>query len=242
MSTKAKRPAKPAGLVGVEKQRAKPAAPAKNGGQAKAPAGQAPAANGGGAAPKGDFWKAMQGVAKPFVDQAKGLGQAALDKFQDGAKAVQDALNPPLNPQQKKAAQYMQKMLGPDKLGGNDRTFNHQDVDAVVKGLTDTGLKGIVARRVVANKLPQGLDAAGVVKDPTAKPDTAKRKISSGQLQSFDKASQVLQGNAGMLDKLGLKAVFPGGISQDAVTHMLEGKFGLPPGVQIVPAKNWPQP
>lgn len=176
-----------------------------------------------------------------LFDAAKKGFDAAKTRVQDGLQKINQHLNPPLSDQERKAAEYMKKMLGPDKLGGADRTFNHQDVDAIVKGLTDRGIKGTIARRVVANQLPQGLDEAGVVRDPDAKPDTAPRKVSSDELKTFERAGAALEGRGAALEKLGLKAVFPGGISEDAISHMLEGRFGLPPGVEIVPANPWPQ-
>ena len=180
-------------------------------------------------------------AAKGLLDKVKDAVRPYTQAAQDKLSALGDKLNPPLTEPQRAAAQTMHDMLGPTKLGGADRTFNHQDVDAVVKGLTDGGLKGIIARKVVANKLPQGLDAAGVKRDPAAAPDTEKRKLSSDDLKRFEAASDVMKERGAFLDKLGVQVQFPGGISQDAVSHMLQGKFGLPPGAVIVPAEPWPQ-
>jgi hypothetical protein len=211
---------------------ARRAAPQKKAAGQKPPAQRPAAAQKPAAAqnpPRGPLG-ALKDAARPYV-------QAAQDKLE----ALGNKLNPPLTAEQKKAAQTMHDMLGPDKLGGADRTFNHQDVDAVVKGLTDSGLKGIVARRVVASQLPKGLDEAGVKKDPAAAPDGAPRKLSSDDLRRFEAASDVMKARSAFLDKLGVQVQFPAGISQDAVSHLLEGKFGLPPGAQLVPAEKWPQ-
>lgn len=200
--------------------------PAAQAGQQK-PAAQQPPAAPQNPAPKG-LLDRMKDAVRPYT-------QAAQDQLQ----ALGSKLNPPLTDEQKKAAQTMHTMLGPTKLGGADRTFNHQDVDAVVKGLTDKGLKGMVARPLVAKQLPQGLDEAGVKRDPNAAPDDAPRKLSSTELQRFQAASDVLKERSAFLDKLGVQVQFPGGISQDAMSHMLEGKFGLPPGAVIVPTEKW---
>ena len=217
------------GKPGAKPKAKRPAAPdRRKGAQAKRPAGQAP--QGRPAAP-----------AKPGPQGEPSLLEKFTGKVQDGFRAVNERLNPPLTGGQRKAAQTMHDMLAPNKLGGNDRTFNHADVDAVVKGLTDKGIKGMIAKRVVASQLPQGLDEAGVKRDPQAKPDTRARQVSSDELRAFQKAGEVLEKRSEDLQKLGLKATFPGGISQDAISHMLEGRFGLPPGIEIVPAQPWPK-
>ena len=181
---------------------------------------------------------AAQKAAEPYVQTAKAGWSALKEQAQEGLRQVQEQVSPPLTEREQKAAKYMHAMLGPDKLGGNDRTFNHQDVDAIADGITDGGLRGALARGVVRNKLPQELDDAGVVKDPDAKPDDAARRVSSKQLQNFQKASAILLKRGENLERLGIKVVFPKGISQDAVTHLMEGKLGLPPGAKIEPLKS----
>jgi hypothetical protein len=44
-------------------------------------------------------------------------------------------VQPKLTPEQRQAAEGVRDMLGPDKLGGADRTFNYGDVGAVTQGL-----------------------------------------------------------------------------------------------------------
>lgn len=218
-------------------QRPKPKAKARAAGPQAKP--KAPVKPQAGQKPAGAKPQAAAGPGGLFGAAKRGF-QQIQEQVQGGLKKVNERLNPPLTPKQKEAAELMHGMLEPDKLGGNDRTFNHQDVDAVVKGLTDGGLKGVIAKRVVAGQLPKGLDEAGVVKDPKAKPDTAKRAVGTDELRAFQKAGEIMESRGEDLKKLGLKATFPGGISQDAISHMLEGRFGLPPGVQIVPAEPWP--
>ncbi len=72
-------------------------------------------------------------TAKP-QEPASGFG-AFLKGIQDKAQGLVKAAKPDLSPQQREAAERMRTMLEPNKLGGQDRTFNFGDVDAVTNGL-----------------------------------------------------------------------------------------------------------
>ena len=186
---------------------------------------------------------AIRAVASPFVDTFEPLAQQARGLYQDAKQAVQDfaeRVNPPMTEQEREAAKFMHGMLGPNKLGGEDRRFDHRDVAAIGRGLTDGGFKGAIARRVVPGKLAKGLTEAGVVEDPAAKPDETPRRVSIAQLERFEAASETISKRSENLERmLGIKVEFPEGIGQDAIGHLLEGKFGLPPGAKVVPAKKW---
>lgn len=94
-----------------------PTAPARQDAPtAKTPAAATPAQEPGGANANGGFG-------------------AFLKNLQNKAQSIAKAARPDLSPQQRDAAERMRTMLEPNKLGGNDRTFNFGDVDAVTNGL-----------------------------------------------------------------------------------------------------------
>lgn len=195
----------------------------------KAAAGGAPAKKKGGGSPVRALGRAAGAVTKPYADAAKAAGKTVKDRFL-----------PPMTDKQRKAATFMKAMLGEDKLGGKDRTFNHQDIDAVAKGIKDRGFKGAAARGAAPALLRKGLADAGVQEKKGAPADDTDRSLLLRHLHSFGKAGDILKGTGPnqLLEGLGLKVEFPKGISQDAMTHVLDGKFGLPPGAKIVPANK----
>lgn len=176
--------------------------------------------------------KAIQAVAQPFVDAFNPLGDLAQKKAKSLIDGARNTISPPLNEQERKAAQTMRDMLEPNRLGGEDRTLNHRDLDAIYKG-AGGGLKGIATRAVLRSTLPKSLAEAGVVEDPDAKADSTPRRFSRTMLQNFGRASKVLDQRKEKLAKWGLKVQFPEGISQAAIDHLLEGRFGLPPGAKL---------
>ncbi|MCB9650269.1 MAG: hypothetical protein H6730_27325 [Deltaproteobacteria bacterium] len=63
-------------------------------------------------------------------------------------------MQPKLTPEQRQAAEAVRDMLGPDKLGGADRTFNYGDVSAVTQGL-------LRDRQGLSQQVRQQLEAEG---------------------------------------------------------------------------------
>jgi hypothetical protein len=177
----------------------------------------------------------FRNLAKPITDTF----ETWTHRAREGITSVIDKLNPPLSAEEKSAVELMRSMMAPDKLGGDDRTFNHRDIEAVTAGISDRGLTGVVARSLAKNKLPSGLNEAGVVADPNATPDTTPRSITAEELKSFQRASQALEGRKEQLHRFGLEVQFPNGVSEAAFDHMLQGKRGLPPGAKLA---RWEAP
>jgi hypothetical protein len=172
----------------------------------------------------------FQALLRPLTD----VFEPWVQRARAGVSEVINRLNPPLTAEERGAVELMRSMMAPDKLGGDDRTFNHRDIEAVTAGISDRGIKGVVARSLAKTKLPEGLTQAGVVADPTAAADATPRKISASELQAFQRASEALEGRKEQLRRFGLEVQFPNGVSEAAFDHMLEGKFGLPPGAKLV--------
>lgn len=80
------------------------------------------------------------------------LGLGGLSNLGGLADRVREAAMPPLTDPQRAALENVRAMLEPNKLGGEDRTFNYADRDAVVNGLLrDTaGLSAEVQARLRA--------------------------------------------------------------------------------------------
>jgi hypothetical protein len=159
---------------------------------------------------------------------------ALVEVAQTTVERVTEQLNPPLTDEQREAAQLVFDMLAPNKLGGADRRFGYEDVDAVAAGITDGGFKGVIARRVAPAKLRAGLAAAGVERDEDAAADATERNLSLDELDAFKAAGETLAERSAALERLGLRVVFPDGISQAALRHILDERPGLPPGGTLV--------
>lgn len=141
---------------------------------------------------------------QPPAQQPPRTGGGLLDSFGlGGLNNLTDRFRmPPLTDQQRTALQNVHAMLEPDKLGGQDRTFNYADRDAVVNGLMRdrAGLSAEVQARLraeghpfQANQARRGLDGQrGIF------PQMARNRVAQdapGQI-----AGQVTQGlqNAGI--------------------------------------------
>ena len=235
--------------------------------------------------------KGTQRTNKTSVDQNKKTAQSAQStgaKKPDDKKKTESTFfnrlggiinskfNTKPNADQRKALETMSKMLGPDKLGGKDSVFNHQDQDAIVKGLLQdrngmvkeastqlrkegknfqanlverafsgrsNRIKQKIKNRVkgevtdqVKNQLNRGLDDAKVDRKQGGPLDQSPRTISFQELRTFEAASKVAQEyQKEVSQRLGFDIVFPKGISQAAIQHTLDGKFGIPPGGVIKP-------
>ncbi len=142
-----------------------------------------------------DVGAAMAGNFDPLSDTLAGKW-----------KQFQGAVNPPLTDNQEKAAKFLHAMLEPGRLGGEDRTFNHRDAEAVGKGITARSAKGIFARSGIAeSRIRKGLTEAGVVEDKDAAPDTTERKLSLKSLDNLEKAQKILGQRSQFLEKLNLR-------------------------------------
>lgn len=197
------------------------------------------------AAADDEGWRAIEKTARavvsPFVDGYAPLARAAwsqVERAKDAIEAFAERINPPLTAEERKAAEYIHAMLAPDKLGGADGRLSHEDVKAVGAGITDRGIVGIGARRIVPQQMTDGLNEAGVKPVPGAMADATPRRVSVKELRAFERAQQILSKRGEALEaKLGVKVVFEEGISRAAIQHMLDGKLGLPPGAKLVPLK-----
>lgn len=107
----------------------------------------------------------------------------AFDGLSKRVTDLKETIQPTVTPEQRKAMEYVHKQLEPNKLGGNDRTFNFADRDAIVSGLMrdKAGLKQEVQGQLQAEgkgfqawAAGRGIDGK---KGPIAK--AAKRKIDS---------------------------------------------------------------
>lgn len=192
---------------------------------------------------------------------------------------LQAATGPELTPERREALQTIHDMLEPDKLGGEDRTFNFGDRDAVVRGLMrDTqGLKEEVTQRLreegkpfqariagagldgrrgplkrlarnkvcqeapaqIQGQLDQGLRDAHIDPKTGQTPDNRRRNLTFGDLRRFEAATKVLDGmQQEVRQKIGMDVHFPGGISQAAIRHTMDGAIGVPPGGKLVPIEE----
>lgn len=179
-------------------------------------------------------------------------------------------------PEQKAAMEYVRDMLEPGKLGGEDRTFNYADVDAVVSALIrDTsglsaevqkmlrsegknfqanlvqkalcGRRGPLAnaarKRVyrdaptqIGGQLRGGLQEGGIDTATGKTSDDVTRALTFGELRRFEAAVAILQQmQEALAEEMGVDVDFPGGLSQRAISHQLEGKLGAPPGAVFTP-------
>lgn len=198
------------------------------------------------AAEDDEGWRAIaattRAIASPFVDGYAPLARAAwgqVEKAKDAVESFVERINPPLSDEEMNAAKYMHAMLAPDKLGGADGRLAHDDVKAIGAGITDRGITGMVARRVVPDQMTEGLTEAGVKPVAGAPDDATKRRVSVKQLRSFERAQQILSKRGEALEaKLGVRVVFEDGLSRAALEHLMENKFGLPPGAKLVPVEK----
>lgn len=176
-----------------------------------------------------DVIQRLKVFAQPIVDRFDPLVQVV----QNTVEQVTNHLNPPLTAEQREALQVMHAMLAPNKLGGADRTFGYEDVAAVAAGISDGGFKGAIARRVAPGQMRDGLEEAGVTEPEKLTPDRTRRRVSLAELRRFAEAGDILRVRAEPLERMGLRVVFPNGISQDAVQHMIDEKPGIPPGGKL---------
>lgn len=71
----------------------------------------------------------------PLYTAAADAGARILGNVRSTLAPVIEALNTPLTAEERAAAQTVETLLAPNKLGGRDGRFNHDDLDAVVGAL-----------------------------------------------------------------------------------------------------------
>jgi hypothetical protein len=105
-----------------------------------------------------------------------------------------------------------------------------------------SGRTGLIKRKIqqkvlgevsgqVKGQLKQGLNEAKVDPKNGGPIDGQDRTVNFNELRDFEAATKVMNDfQAQIRERLGFDVIFPNGISQAAIQHTLDGKFGIPPG------------
>lgn len=135
-----------------------------------------------------------------------------------------------------------------EKLRGEGSDYQADLVKQAFEGkwgiLTGVAKKKVLKEAPVEIKgeLGKGLEEGGISPATGKKPDGSARQITFAELREFEKNAAVLQAmQARITERFGIAVTFPGGLSQSAMDHQLEGRFGLPAGARIGLPKPKPQ-
>jgi len=156
--------------------------------------------------------------------QLRQLGDRARDYV-----AEKSGLKP--NQEEKAHMQAIHDMLGKDRLGGQDGTFNQNDIDAVARSIGGGGLSGKVVSGIAARRMREGLAEQGI-KPLKAEADATPRRVSRADMERFQEnlkgfeayGKRIGQTPLGKMLGLDRPKVPPHGLSQDDMRSIMRGQ------------------
>lgn len=183
------------------------------------------------AAQGGGLLDGMQGWLSDVARDPAGAMHSAGDKLRH---AVMEKTGLAPTKDEMAAMKTVHDMLGTDKLGGKDRTFNQNDSDAIGRSIGQNmgGIKGRIASRVAPGKINEGLAKAGISPSRN-EPDATPRQVTREDMDRFQAAAEKgLEGYSKRIAQnplakpLGLDKQMrpPHGLAQDDVKAIMEGR------------------
>lgn len=129
----------------------------------------------------------MQQAAGDLGERIESLGGQLEQVGEKAKKMFMEKTGLAPNEEEMGHMQAVHDMLGPDKLGGKDGTFNQNDTDAVADsiGRDIGGIKGRIGARVARGQINEGLAAEGV-KPAHNEPDATRRSVTRKEMEGFE--------------------------------------------------------